>query len=639
MAKRKQSSFCSFHNPKVMIAGVAACLLGSALFTKIGGLTASANEGGGTKHNVFPGKLPITELTEDQAILHALNRLGFGPRPGEVEQVRQIGLENWIEQQLNPQTIDDSAVSQRLERYPTLKLSSAELLEQFPQPQQAARQAGMTPEQITQLREQIQRRQQAPRDPQTGGAPGDDGSMTGSGNDAGNDMVGAPGPMSADLAARLANLPRPQQIIQELSLAKLTRAIYSERQLDEALTDFWFNHFNIFAGKGADRWLLTSYERESIRPHTLGKFEDLLAATAKSPAMQFYLDNWQSADPEAYDRIQDQLLERRRRLAERYWMTGLEPPQPNPQNRQRRGLNENYARELMELHTLGVQGGYTQKDITEVARVFTGWTIRQPRQNPEFYFEARLHDPGTKVVLGKKIHGGGMKEGEEVLHLLAHHPSTAHFISLKLAERFVSDQPPQGLVDRMAAAFLKSDGDIRTVMRTMIYSPDFWSREAYHAKIKKPFELVASTVRAIGFDGDLPAALVQWSARIGEPLYQCQPPNGYSDKADAWVNTGALLNRMNFALQVAGGRNARPQLTALLGADAGGTTDQLLSRFISIFLGGDVSDGTRATLESKLAQVLAPTPAGGPSRPGRAQQNSLAEIAGLVLGSPEFQRR
>jgi uncharacterized protein (DUF1800 family) len=635
---------------RLLVAAVAAVVIaGASAGLYFGSVRAAEKES--TRN--FAGRLPITELTEDQAILHALNRLGFGPRPGDVERVRQMGLENWIEQQLNPQRVDDSALDKRLDGYPTLQLSSAELIEKYPQPQQAAKQAGMTPEQISQMREQLQqRRQNRP------GAPSATGQMTPNDQtgDAGNgqmtDMAAARPQNGAPLPQALLDMARPQQIVQELAAAKLTRAIYSERQLDEVMVDFWFNHFNVFAGKGADRWLLTSYERDTIRPHTLGKFGDLLLATAKSPAMQFYLDNWQSADPASFDRLQDELQQRRQRMARRYWMLGLEPPpQPDAQKRPKRGLNENYARELMELHTLGVQGGYTQKDVTEVARVFTGWTIRQPRRDPEFTFAARLHDSGAKIVLGKKFHGSGMREGEQLLEMLAHHPSTAHFISTKLAERFVSDNPPPALVDRMAAAFLKSDGDIRTVLRTMIYSPEFWSKEAYRAKIKTPFELVASTVRALGVDTDpgparaqapVPGsaqapvlALVQWTARMGEPLYGCQPPNGYSSKADAWVNTGALLNRMNFALQVTSARPrvAQPALRELLGPAAGSDPDQVLAQFIAVFLGGEMSPESRATLEKEIVDGVKKdnTPPGG--------YQTAVQIAGLVLGSPEFQRR
>ena len=613
------------------LLGILA-LFAAGLYAQSLARTASAGENQSQAVQQFAGRLPINELTEEQAILHALNRLAFGPRPGEVERVRQLGLERWIEQQLNPETIDDAALEKRLDRFPTLKLSSTELLEKYPQPQQAARQAGMTPEEFSRLREQVQARRQNQRNPGADAMPegmrDDDPPM--------NDGMApaAPGPETAAMRAAMRDLPRPQQIIQELSAAKLTRAIYSQRQLQELMTDFWFNHFNVFAGKGADRWLLTAYERDTIRPQVLGTFQDLLEATAKSPAMQFYLDNWQSADPQAFDRMAEQQQARGRRLRGRVSM-GTLAQQPNPQRR--RGLNENYARELMELHTLGVEGGYTQQDVTEVARVFTGWTIRQPRRNPEFYFDSRMHDPGTKTVLGKKFSSGGMREGEQVLAMLAHHPSTARFISTKLAQRFVADQPPETLVERMAAAYLESDGSIRNVMRAMIYSPEFWSLETYRAKIKKPLELVASTARAVGFDGDVPPGLVEWTARLGEPLYQCQPPTGYSDQAEAWVNTGALLNRMNFALQVTTSRPraSRMALQNLLGAEESSDSREILARFIDVFLGGEVSPATRQTLERKLEEVSSSS-AAGPSAP---RPDAVAETAGLVLGSPEFQRR
>ena len=349
------------------------------------------------------------------------------------------------------------------------------------------------------------------------------------------------------------NIYTPQRVVAELAMAKTDRAIYSERQLYEQMVDFWFNHFNVYAGKGQDRWLLTSYERDAIRPHAMGKFRDLLEATAKSPAMLFYLDNWQSVDPDAWARLQEE--QQMRRAGRGRFFGGPMPGangNPNAANKkQERGLNENYGRELMELHTLGVDGGYTQQDVINVARAFTGWSIRQPQRNPEFFFDARLHDDKPKEVLGQTISGGGMKDGEEVLDLLARDPHTAHHLSFEIAQHFVSDNPPAALVDRMAATYLETDGDIRAVLHTMIYSPEFWSRDAYRAKIKTPFELVVSAARAVGADVDIPLPLVQWVGRIGEPLYQCQPPTGYSSKADAWVNTGALLNRLNYTLTLA----------------------------------------------------------------------------------------
>jgi uncharacterized protein (DUF1800 family) len=428
---------------------------------------------------------------------------------------------------------------------------------------------------------------------------------------------------------------RPQRVVAELAMAKVTRSIYSERQLQQVMDDFWFNHLNVFAGKGEDRYYLTAYERDVIQPHTLGKFKDLLTASAKSPAMLFYLDNHLSADPRAAQRL---AAERAMRQQARYGGYGRPMPPPGQKKKQNeRGLNENYGRELMELHTLGVDGGYTQKDVTEVARAFTGWTIEKPREHPEFKFDERLHDPDPKLVLGKKIHAGGMKDGEEVIELLVRDPSTARFISTKLARRFVSDTPPPALVDRMAKSFAESDGDIKFVMHTMIYSPEFWSRETYRAKIKTPFELVVSATRALGTDVDMPQPLVGWVGRIGEPIYQCQPPTGYADRADAWVNTGALLNRLNFSLALAGNkmRGSRTDIAALLGVDTSGDAKAALERAVQVFLGGQVGPTTVETLEKQLdspqvVQAKLDDP---------VKQVDLGVVAGLVLGAPEFQRR
>jgi uncharacterized protein (DUF1800 family) len=427
---------------------------------------------------------------------------------------------------------------------------------------------------------------------------------------------------------------RPVRVVAELSMAKVTRAIYSDRQLQQVMDDFWFNHFNVFAGKGEDRYYLTSYERDVIQPHALGKFKDLLTATAKSPAMLFYLDNFLSADPRAAQR---QAAERAMRQQMRRGRFGLPPANQQQAKKNERGLNENYGRELMELHTLGVDGGYTQKDVTEVARCFTGWTIEKPRQYPSFKFDDRLHDPDPKLVLGKKIHAGGMKDGEQVIELLVHHPSTAKFISTKLARRFVSDTPPPALVNRMAETFQSSDGDIKAVMHTMIWSPEFWSRETYRAKIKTPFELVVSAVRALGSDVNTPLPLVQWVGRIGEPLYQCQPPTGYSDKADTWVNTGALLNRLNYSLALAGNkmRGARSDVASLLGVEPSSDPKAALDRAVQVFLGGQAGPTTVETLEKQLdnPQILQA------KLDDPRKQVDLGVVAGLVLGAPEFQRR
>ena len=614
--------------------------------------------------------LPISELSVDEAILHALNRLAYGPRPGDLERIKQLGLAKWIDQQLNPNSIDDKAVDARLEPLPTLRLSTVKLIEDYPQPKQAAKQAGLTKEQFKQ---QQQTKSEATAAVIVGDsqAPSDSTARASSETAAASSVrlsanADVPSPMkqaptnvatpgAAPPSSRRGSLSidpnavpraiaddskRPQRIVEELAMAKMTRVIYSERQLQQVMDDFWFNHFNVFAGKGEDRYYLTSYERDVLQPHALGKFKDLVTNTAKSPAMLFYLDNFMSADPRAAQRQAQQRAMRRQMRGGRNRFPGPLPPQnPQAQNKkkQERGLNENYGRELMELHTLGVDGGYTQKDVTEVARCFTGWTIEKPRENPQFKFDERIHDPDPKIVLGKKIHAGGMKDGEQVIELLARHPSTAKFISTKLARRFVADNPPPALVSRMAETFKSSDGDIRAVMHTMIYSPEFWTRDAYRAKIKTPFEFVASTVRALGTDVDTPMPLVQWVGRIGEPLYQCQPPTGYADKAETWVNTGALLNRLNFSLALAGNkvRGSRTDAASLFGTDSSTDSRQVLDRAVQLFLGGHAAPTTVETLQKQLddpqvVQAMLDDP---------VKHIDLAMVTGLVLGAPEFQRR
>jgi len=653
-----------YTTPKSMMAAILslACVL--SLGADLPALAADPQPSKDKKSKPDPALkgLPITELTADEAILHALNRLAYGPRPGDVERVRQMGLAKWIDQQLNPNSIDDKAMEARLQDYPTLKMSASKLIDEYPQPKQAEKQAE---KQVQARTHQEQRRPDAAaavleKDMQAsqGQAANADASNSASVSapEASPENPNAPAPMKeADPATRGTgnrnalgggdpnNVPRaiaddskrPQRIVAELGMTKVTRAIYSERQLQQVLDDFWFNHFNVFAAKGEDRYYLTSYERDVIQPRTLGKFKDLVTATAKSPAMLFYLDNFLSADPRAAQRQAMQRAMRQARYG-RPWPP-RSPANPQQAKKNERGLNENYGRELMELHTLGVDGGYTQKDVTEVARCFTGWTIEKPRQYPNFKFDDRLHDPDSKLVLGKKIHAGGMKDGEQVIDLLVHHPSTAKFISTKLARRFVSDNPPASLVKRMAETFQSSDGDIKAVMHTMIWSPEFWSRETYRAKIKTPFELVVSAVRALGSDVNTPMPLVQWVGRIGEPLYQCQPPTGYSDKADAWVNTGALLNRLNYSLALAGNkmRGARSDVASLLGVDSSSDPKTALDRAVQVFLGGQAGSTTVETLEKQLdnPQVLQA------KLDDPRKQVDLGVVAGLVLGAPEFQRR
>ncbi|MGH9740464.1 MAG: DUF1800 domain-containing protein [Candidatus Acidiferrales bacterium] len=581
------------------------------------------------------GKLPITELTEDQAIVHALNRLGYGPTPGEVEHVKKIGLETWIDQQLHPETLDDSALDARLAKYPTLDMSSRQLLDQFPPPKLAAKRAGET---LQQYKQQMAEKRH-PATAQSANEP-----MAPSMNGADNKMNRAD--------QMLARIQGPNRIVAELSMAKIERAVYSQRQLEAVMEDFWFNHFNVFAAKGADRWLLTSYVRDTIRPNTMGKFQDLLRATAQSPAMLFYLDNWLSVDSTAFEQHQQQTAARRARLQSTF--PGLFPRTPQAmadgaddrsQSRQasaRRklrelGINENYGREVMELHTIGVDSGYTQQDVIEMAKCLSGWTIRAPRRDPEFIFRPAFHAQGPKVVMGRTIDAGGERDGIESLQMLANDPHTARRISLELARHFVSDDPPPALVDRMTKEYEATGGDIRGLLRTMIYSPEFWSRQAYRAKVKTPFELVASTARALNADVSVALPLVQWTARMGEPLFLCQPPNGYPDKADRWVNSGALLNRLNFAMAVA--TNHAPgtavDLSGVFGEQAPANPDASLDRALQVFLDGQINSQTRQTLEARLhdpqivqARLDDPT----------AHVNE-GLLAGLVLGTPEFQQR
>jgi uncharacterized protein (DUF1800 family) len=435
-------------------------------------------------------------------------------------------------------------------------------------------------------------------------------------------------PQDRETVVALAN---PQRVVaEELMQAKVLRATYSERQLQEVMTDFWLNHFNVFIGKGADRYELTSYERDVLRAHALGKFEDLLVATAQSPAMLFYLDNWLSVGPDSdFARgIRTGVGGRRRRR----FPNAL----PNTAQKQRRtGLNENYGRELMELHTLGVNGGYTQKDVTEVAKVFTGWTLKQPREGGGFKFDERMHQPEAKIVLGHKIKENGEKEGYEVLHILARNPATAKFVCNKLAMRFVSDNPPPELVDRMSKTFLKKDGDIREVLNTMLQSPEFWQPEMYRTKVKTPLEFVVSALRATGADVSDAAPLIGQLQNLGMPLYGAQPPTGYSMKADAWVSSSALLGRMNFAVRLASGRVRGVQIPPPAATDQPVDSEQALAAPETSLLAGDVSKQTHETISSRLQDpTITQRRLDDPARPP-----DVSTVEGLLLGSPEFQRR
>jgi uncharacterized protein (DUF1800 family) len=577
-------------------------------------------------------------LSKDEQIVHALDRLTFGPRPGDVEVVKKLGVKKWIEQQLHPESIKENPeLEAKLQPLDSLRMSQAQTASAYPPPQLIRAVAmGRQPlpddpltraavERIARrlkVNDKIQNEEEAvepvvPLDQLLSdeqilflkkGTPDQRAKVLAMiPKEQIDDVVVAMTqqmrnqlqPFASPAIRRkmlLANNPQ-QVVFYDLAEAKLYRAIYSNRQLAEELADFWFNHFNVNFDKGADRFLIPTYEREAIRPNVLGHFRDLLEATASSPAMLFYLDNWQSVAPG---------LDRR----------------PNG-NRPQRGLNENYARELMELHTLGVDGGYTQKDVTEVARCFTGWTIRNPQQGGDFYYNDRMHDKGEKVVLGVTIPaGGGKDDGEKVLDILAEHPSTAKFISTELAKRFVADDPPSELIEHMAATFRATHGDIREVMRTMLESKEFFSAGAFHAKVKTPLEMIASAVRATGARVDYAMPLANQIAQLGEPLYRKVEPTGYSSANAEWVSSASLLGRMNFALQLA--QNKVP----------GVKVDQ--TRFVEDpqkaarkLMDADASVQTRAAISKALAEQKSKNP----------KASTPALVAGLVLGSPDFQRR
>ncbi len=595
----------------------------------LAGLLLAASPIGAQRESAVP---PAADLA---TITHVLNRLGFGPRPGDVERVRTIGLAAYIEQQLHPERIADDALAARLAEFTTLALSQAQLASEYFAPA----------EQLQRQQQQQQRQAQArtASDPAMAATPP---AMT-------------PEQMRAQLTPEQRMIQQSaQRVPQELMQAKVLRAVMSERQLEEVLVDFWFNHFNVFLGKGQVRQYVTTYEREAIRPHVLGSFRDRLGATAQHPPMLFDLDNFQSQAPADAPRLAapDDLRSLRpgqRPQLGRIGRPGQMPPRlpPMPPNRQQRGLNENYARELMELHTLGVDGGYTQQDVIELARILTGWTIDQPRLGGAFIFRPQAHDAGAKKLLGVTFPAGrGEDEGERALDVLAAHPSTARHIAFKLAQRFVADVPPAALVDRAAKRFLETKGDLRDVTRTIVTSPEFFAADAYRAKVKTPFEFVVSAARATNATIVNPQPLVQaLRDTLGMPLYGCQPPTGYSMTADAWVNTGALLSRMNFAVQLLaggqpvgpnrGGRGAAPsdrpaaargglqlrpgQLARMpiqvsVGALAADTSETSRDRLIALMLAGQASASTTATL---------------------ARAETPQHLIALTLGSPEFQRR
>jgi uncharacterized protein (DUF1800 family) len=617
------------------------------------------------------------EQTADQQVQQVLNRLGFGPRPGDVAKVRAMGVDQWIGLQLAPDRIDDGAADRIVASYEVLGKPTSELVAMYDRGQVAIRK---------------QQKSQA--------QSGD----TSSKKDLRAEVL------QGDPALR-EQLRQNQRILGDVQSAKLARAVVSDRQLDEVMVDFWENHFNIFAGKGLDRIFIPAFDRDVIRPNALGKFRDLLGAVAKSPAMLFYLDQWESAADSAHPTLAAArparggarraspttglTMEELDRLApnaqltptQRKRLEAMTPEQRMQVVQQRaqagarakRGLNENYARELMELHTLGVDGGYTQKDIIEVARALTGWTMN-PRVNAEFAFRPEMHDAAQKVVLGHVIPaGGGVEDGEAVLDIVARHPATAHFIARKLAIRFVSDTPSAALVERAAQTFLKTDGDIREVVRTIVTSPEFFSRATYRSKVKSPFELVASAFRAIDAQPDTTMRSAQMVGFLGAPIFGHQAPNGWPETGESWMNSGAILNRINFGLGLAAGRFPGATLSHWSETEQlkAATRDQQVDAVILAFFGGQSSPDTRQILlsgENPLAAKLATAPAdaasadmgamtmggsdasvrgrmpapgkNGAPRPGATralgqpvQLNGLAQVVGLAIGAPEFQRR
>ena len=578
-------------------------------------------------------------LSAEKQILHALSRLTFGARPGDIERVRAMGTENWIDLQLHPERIEENPVLEaKLRPMKSLRMTSSQIAQAYPvNAVLKAMGAGLTP---------------YPVDPEDRRAVELAVAFYQSRQPGGSELNAEFAKLVEPAAARILRartsdeklslleslpeqlLPRvlaavPQDLIFDVVLkdtswervrkinfswrptgplagdtffSKLLRETYSNRQLDEVLADFWFNHFNVYASfDAATTDFITAYERDAIRPNVLGKFKDLLRATAQSPAMLDYLDNTKSVDPKAFERLG-------------------RPPGPG----ESRGLNENYARELMELHTLGVDGGYTQQDVLEVARCFTGWTYRGTRQGDryvftaqtlEFEFNADMHDPDGKTVLGVKIPaGGGIEDGQRVLDILAHHPSTARFISRRLAQRFLADDPPAAVVQKMAQTFTRTEGDIREVLKTMFSTAEFWSESTYRSKMKSPLEMAISAVRAL--DADVEAGGLYYRIlELGQPVYHKREPTGYSNHSDEWTNATQLLARMNFAQALATNRvgGVRVDLRRL---DKTQPSDPL--RVATALLPGGVSQQTRAAI---------------------ATGSSLAEVVGLILGSPDFQRR
>lgn len=675
-----------------------------------------------------PAKRHIEQTAADNQharVLHLLNRMTFGPRPGQVRQVESIGIDHWLDQQLHPGKIDDSALDQRLAAYRAPFMTPQQLMMRFP-PRTFIRQALNGRIQVPSREPQkaiwesqiaiVQQRQlarQAKAANQNDNPPAMQPSMMNSTTDSmppppideSNSTTGAdtasllalppqqryqkllsmqPGEMPSlvrslrpkdrpgliagmtpDQSETVIALLNPRMVVvNEAEAVRLQKDIYSQRQLQRVMTEFWLNHFNIFTGKNEiEPYYLPQFENEVIAPHALGKFEDLLDAVAHSPAMLIYLDNVESIGPDSIAVLRRQYPGTPRfqlaqlMNADARSMRGPVPPQLH--NQPHSGINENYGRELMELHTVGVNGGYTQQDVIQAARVLTGWTVAPPRQGGGFRFEPNRHEPGDKIVMGHRIKQGEENEGLQLLHILATSPSTAHFISSELAVRFVSDHPSPALVDRMAKTFLSTHGDIGKVLKTMIDSPEFWSTSDTGNKIKTPLDYVVSAVRATDADVSQPYRLVSQLRIMGMPLTGTEQPNGYSMTNDAWASSSELIDRMNFALALAANRipgvtvsldqflspdvpNANPDQQetclehAILHAPAPARMHQAVLASLS-----DSAQQDRATASMFLAGDGGANPfEPGPKRPGpQPAIMQQAIMAGLLIGSPEFQRR
>lgn len=565
-----------------------------------------------------------TPLTKRQDALLLLDRITFGPRPGDLNRVESMGLRAFLERQLHPDAIDDSAMDARLSGLWTLSTPPAELAADFPPPKKAQRNqrrerrlaAAEPPNAMQDSAPAMEAARPGFRSFGPQPAPGSQESM----------MTGAPGagPPSVSTATSRPQQPQgPREILMQLAQEEMLRAVYSQRQLQEVMVRFWMNHFNIYWSKGADRFYLTSFEQNVLRPRALGNFEDLLVATAESPAMLFYLDNWMSVAPP------------QNRMAVYQPLRGFGPfGEPRPAQRgkgNRRGLNENYGREVMELHTIGLH--YTQKDVTEVARCFTGWTIQRPGQGGGFFFNPRLHDYGKKVVLGHVIPAGrGIEDGFEVLHILATSPYTAQHIAYELCQRFVADRPPQPLVDRAAKVFLDTHGDIRSVLECILTSPEFYSEGALRAKVKSPFEYAASTLRAFDAQTDAGPPLLGFLMRMGDPMFMYEAPSGYADVAATWINSGTLLQRMNFAMALCLGRIRGTTISFqnFPGLWQDESPGAILNYLADQLMGAPLSPQSQAAILKMVAGDQT-----GAERPSLEER----KLASLMIGSPEFQRR